>query len=57
LGARIYCNGEEMTGGQTAPVKAAWRSLASNKQVTGSLGKIGVNNSLFEAFEAGWLLF
>jgi 50S ribosomal protein L16 3-hydroxylase len=57
LGARIYCNGEEMTGGQTSPVKAAWRSLAGNKEFTGSLEKIGVNNSLFEAFEAGWLLF
>jgi 50S ribosomal protein L16 3-hydroxylase len=46
-----------MTGGQTAPVQAAWRLLASSKQFKGSLGKIGVNNSLFEAFEAGWLLF
>lgn len=57
LDSRIYCNGEEMTGGQTASVQAAWRSLASSKQFTGSLGKIGINNSLFEAFEAGWLLF
>jgi 50S ribosomal protein L16 3-hydroxylase len=57
LGSRIYCNGEEMTGGQTAATQAAWRSLASNKAFTGSLGKIGTNNSLFEAFEAGWLLF
>ena len=57
LDSRIYCNGEEMTGGQTALVQAAWRSLASSKQFKGSLGKIGVNNSLFEAFEAGWLLF
>lgn len=57
LGSRIYCNGEEMTGGQTAATQAAWRSLASNKEFTGSLGKIGINNSLFEAFEAGWLLF
>ena len=57
LDTSIYCNGEEMTGGQTAPVKAAWRSLASSKEFTGSLEKIGINNSLFEAFEAGWLLF
>ena len=57
LGPRIYCNGEEMTDGQNAPTQAAWRSLASSKQFKGPLGKIGVNNSLFEAFEAGWLLF
>lgn len=57
LGSRIYCNGEEMTHGQTASVQAAWRSLASSKQFKGSLGKIGINNSLFEAFEAGWLIF
>jgi 50S ribosomal protein L16 3-hydroxylase len=46
-----------MTNGQNALTQAAWRSLASSKQFTGSLGKIGSNNSLFEAFEAGWLLF
>lgn len=57
LGTRIYCNGEEMTNGQPASVQVAWRSLASSKQFKGSLGKIGLNNSLFEAFEAGWLLF
>jgi 50S ribosomal protein L16 3-hydroxylase len=57
LGPRIYCNGEEMTDGQNASIQAAWRSLASSKQFKGSLGKIGANNSLFEAFEAGWLLF
>ena len=57
LGPRIYCNGEEMTEGQNASTQAAWRSLASSKQFTGSTGKIGLNNSLFGAFEAGWLLF
>lgn len=57
LGPRIYCNGEEMTDDQDASTQAAWRSLASSKQFTGSLGKIRLNNSLFGAFEAGWLLF
>jgi 50S ribosomal protein L16 3-hydroxylase len=57
LGPRIYCNGEEMTDCQNASTRAAWRSLASSKQFTGSLGEIGLNNSLFGAFEAGWLLF
>jgi 50S ribosomal protein L16 3-hydroxylase len=57
LGSRIYCNGEEMTIGQADPIQAAWRSLASSKKFRGSIGKIGANNTLFEAFEAGWLLF
>ena len=31
LGSQIYCNGEEMTDGQTESTKKAWRSLAANK--------------------------
>jgi 50S ribosomal protein L16 3-hydroxylase len=57
LGARIYCNGEEVTDGQTSLIKMAWRSLAARKQYQGSIGKIESNSSLFEAFEAGWLVF
>jgi 50S ribosomal protein L16 3-hydroxylase len=57
LSSRIYCNGEEMTRGQTTSVQAAWHSLASSKKFRGSIGKIGAKNTLFEAFEAGWLLF
>jgi 50S ribosomal protein L16 3-hydroxylase len=57
LGAVIYCNGEDMTTNQAAPIQAAWRALAANRQFKGSILKNGSNNSLFEAFEAGWLVF
>lgn len=57
LGARIYCNGEDVTTGQSSVIKKAWRALAAKKQFKGSVGTIGLSNSLFEAFEAGWLVF
>ncbi|MBU3636246.1 cupin domain-containing protein [Polynucleobacter sp. es-MAR-4] len=57
LGDRIYCNGEEVSNSQARPIQLAWRSLAAKKQFKGKIGKIGSNNSLFEAFEAGWLVF
>ena len=57
LGTRIYCNGEDMTKGQSSPTKAAWRSLASKKQFKGSINTLEPDNSLFEAFLAGWLVF
>lgn len=57
LGKRIYCNGEEVTAGQTKPIQSAWYSLAAKKHFKGSISKMDSNNSLFEAFEAGWLVF
>jgi 50S ribosomal protein L16 3-hydroxylase len=57
LGKTIYCNGENMTSGQTALIEKAWRSLAAKKMLNGDVGEIGLDNSLFEAFKAGWLVF
>jgi 50S ribosomal protein L16 3-hydroxylase len=57
LGKTIYCNGEDMTEGQNTQTKKAWRSLAAKKKMTGLLGEMSEDNSLFEAFEAGWLVF
>lgn len=57
LGTRIYCNGEEMTNGQNSNTKTAWRSLASKRQFKGSINTLESNNSLFDAFAAGWLVF
>ena len=57
LGARVYCNGEDVTTGQTSEIKKVWRALAAKKQFKGSMSKIDANNSLFDAFEAGWLVF
>ncbi|MBU3621530.1 cupin domain-containing protein [Polynucleobacter sp. CS-Odin-A6] len=57
IGKTIYCNGENMTAGQTASTARAWYTLAAHKQLIDRSGKIGLDNSLFEAFKAGWLNF
>ncbi|OZA77198.1 cupin domain-containing protein [Polynucleobacter sp. 39-46-10] len=57
LGTVIYCNGEDMTSNQPTLIQAAWQSLAASRQFKGTIGKIGSKNSLFEAFDAGWLVF
>ena len=57
LGSVVYCNGEDVTSNQPAPVQAAWRALAASREFKGSIAKNGAKNSLFEAFEAGWLVF
>jgi len=57
LGKTIYCNGEDMTSGQASATQKAWRSLAAKKRVTGEVGEITPENTLFSAFEAGWLVF
>lgn len=57
LGTGIYCNGEDMTNGQSPPTKAAWRSLASKRQFKGAIKTPEPDNSLFDAFAAGWLVF
>jgi 50S ribosomal protein L16 3-hydroxylase len=57
LGRGIYCNGEDMTNGQSSPTKAAWRSLASKRQFKGTINILEPDNSLFDAFAAGWLVF
>lgn len=57
LGKTIYCNGEDMTSNQSSPTQKAWRSIAAQKQVKVRIGELTKGNSLFEAFEAGWLVF
>jgi 50S ribosomal protein L16 3-hydroxylase len=57
LDKKIYCNGEDVSSGQAALIQAAWRSLAARRQYKASIGKLDPSNSLFEAYEAGWLIF
>jgi len=57
LGKTIYCNGEDMTSNQSSPTQKAWHSLAAQKQVKVRIGGLTKENSLFMAFEAGWLVF
>jgi 50S ribosomal protein L16 3-hydroxylase len=57
-GSTVYCNGEDMTAGQSTSTQKAWLGLAS-KQFIKNIGlpKPKSQDSLFEAFCAGWLIF
>lgn len=58
LGSTVYCNGEDMTIGQSALTQKAWLDLASKQLIKNTrLPKPGSKNSLFEAYCAGWLFF
>ena len=57
LGRKIYCNGEDVTTGQVGSIQTAWRSLAAKRYFMGRLEQFQADNSLFEAYEAGWLVF
>lgn len=58
LGKTIFCNGENMTLGQTPATKKAWHSLASKKSFKGVRFEAkNPEDSLFEAYQAGWLIF
>ena len=52
----VFCNGENMTSQQPAPIARAWQTLAANKSLSLSASCPGVN-SLYEAYLAGWLVF
>ncbi len=57
LGKQVFCNGENMTQGQSSEVIKAWQSLSAKKMLTPQkLGKID-QSSLFEAYLAAWLIF
>ena len=58
LGKAIFCNGEDMTTGQPGEVQKAWRSLARTKLLKATkVDEVDTDNSLFEAYQAGWLVF
>ncbi len=57
LGKDVYCNGENMSQGQTKDIVQAWQTLSANKVLlTGKL-QGGAQTSLYEAYLAGWLVF
>jgi len=61
IGPLVYCNGEEMTAGQPNPTQEAWRQLSADKALNltpamRSALKITEENSLFDAYMAGWLI-
>jgi 50S ribosomal protein L16 3-hydroxylase len=58
LGTNVFCNGENVTKGQTKDVRLAWRRLSSTKELAGLKGRKEIGqSSLYEAYTAGWLIF
>lgn len=57
LGNTVFCNGENMTAGQSKPIAQAWRTLSAKKCLRPPQ-KLASNlqNSLYEAYSAGWLI-
>lgn len=57
-GETIFCNGENMTKGQSKPTQEAWRLLAKRRSLAGvKLDKMEPENTLYEAYLAGWVVF
>ena len=57
LGNAIYCNGENVTSGQSSQTQKIWRTLAAKKLAKTSIRNMESDNSLFESYKAGWLVF
>jgi len=57
LGNVVFCNGENMSHGQTKDVAKAWKTLSAKKVLLGAKLQTPVKSSLYEAYLAGWLVF
>jgi 50S ribosomal protein L16 3-hydroxylase len=57
LGKEVFCNGENVTRGQTQEVSRAWQLLAAEKSLLNLKLKDKTGASLYEAYLAGWLNF
>jgi len=57
LKKQVFCNGENMTQGQTPQITRAWQSLSAKKRLTPQKLNDIDQSSLLEAYMAGWLIF
>ena len=57
LGKEVFCNGENMTQGQTKDIAQAWRILSANKGLLDTKLQASSQSSLYQAYLAGWLVF
>jgi 50S ribosomal protein L16 3-hydroxylase len=57
LGNEVFCNGENMTQGQTKDIAQAWRILSANKGLLDAKLQASSQGSLYQAYLAGWLVF
>ncbi|CAM3744241.1 cupin domain-containing protein [Polynucleobacter brandtiae] len=54
----VFCNGEEMTGKQTLATQKAWQCIAAKKSLNKvQIDAINTENSLYQAYQDGWLIF
>lgn len=56
LKTQVYCNGENMTKGQSLATVRAWQKLAALKKLQAKLQGLD-KSSLYEAYLAGWVIF
>ena len=57
LGNVVFCNGENMSDGQTKEIAQAWKTLSAKKALLGTKLQAPAKSSLYEAYLAGWLVF
>ena len=54
---QVFCNGDDVTTGQSTAVILAWNDLAANRRLKTKQLKNIDKTSLYEAYLAGWLVF
>jgi len=57
LGKKVYCNGENVSKGQSADILNAWQTLSAKKGLKISKLQNLDQSSLYESYLAGWLVF
>ena len=57
LGKQVYCNGENMSKGQSLDTTRAWQTLSASKKLKVAKLQGLDKSSLYEAYLAGWVVF
>jgi len=59
IGSNVFCNGDNVTKDQPKGVQNLWIKLSADKRLDplGKTLKYASEGTLFEAYEAGWLIF
>jgi len=57
LGKRVYCNGDNVSKGQSSDILKAWQTLSAKKGLKMTRLQGLDKSSLYEAYLAGWLVF
>ena len=57
LGKQVFCNGDNVSKGQSADILKAWQTLSAQKGLKTTKLQGLDKSSLYEAYLAGWLVF